>query len=234
MKRLAAALCLVTGLAFASCSDEGDDVPVPTADAAAAKDGASSDLATADTGVSVDGADAANDAGQLVCKGLVANPITREKLAADVTTGKCMAPSDLDSICSNDVIDYTTKCGAFSYIALKGDAGADFMVNEEALRTSTLMCVKTLLAKAPVSDDCLSCYGQAVACTLSHCGNVCLPDPSNPACRPCQISAGCGSMLYACSGLPMPPSMADGGAGDGGGVDAGAIDAPAADASSVD
>src|SRR4051812_48378353 len=109
MKRLAAALCLVTGLAFASCSDDGDDVPVPTADAAAAKDGASSDVATADTAVSVDGADAAtaaNDAGQLVCKGLVANPITREKLAADVTTGKCMAPSDLDSICSNDVIDY--------------------------------------------------------------------------------------------------------------------------------
>jgi hypothetical protein len=220
MKRLAAALCLVTGLALASCSDSGDDVLTPVAADAApsAKDGGSNDASSVESGVTGDtaGPDAS---GELVCTGLAAKP-TRAQLTADVTMGKCMAPSDLDAICSNDLVLLTSNCGGLSYVKLRAssDAGADFVIDEAALRTATLMCVKTLLDKAVVTDDCLSCYGSAVTCTLAHCANVCLPDPNNPTCRPCQLNSGCGAMLYACSGLPAPPSGPDGGAGDGGGT----------------
>jgi hypothetical protein len=245
MKRLASALCLLTGLALASCSDSGDDAPVAAADAAVSpKDGASTDTGGVDAGIadtasSADSAlvDAASTGDpERACKGLMkSNPTTRGKLATAVTVGKCMAPSDLDSICDNDIVDITSNCGGLAFLAqkFKSDAGANFMLDEAALRTATLMCVGERLGKTVVTDGCLSCYGEAVTCTLAHCANVCLPDPTNPACRPCQISSGCGVALDACTGLPPAP-MADGGAGDGGSVDAAPADAAPADAGASD
>src|SRR5688572_9305230 len=167
MKRLAPTFCLFLGVALASCSDDGDDVGTKPADGSTSADTASVDTAPTGDATSPDtlASDAASgDTGPATCKGL-SGGFTRADLTTKVTSGKCMLPPDLDTVCANDLVGITGTCGGFTFFKLKGDAGADFMPDPAMLLAGTLMCVKSQLQianNAVITDACLSCYGDGV------------------------------------------------------------------------
>jgi hypothetical protein len=209
---------LFVGLALTSCSDDNETTG-PTPDAAAV---------TGDSG-SVDVPGLADAAASLMCKAL-SRPLTRAELTPLVTSGMCMAASDLDTVCANDVVTITKNCAGINYLALKGDAGADFQVDIAMLKAKTTTCVRTLLASAAISDGCLGCFGDATICGLAKCANMCLPDPTVPACGECLNTSGCSDNFYTCTGLP-PPLPSDGGVSDAAPTGDAAVDAaPTSDA----
>lgn len=66
-------------------------------------------------------------------------------------------------------------------------------------------CVQdgTVEASSPgLSDDCVSCTGDTVACGAAFCTGVCVQDTNAPDCIACRCSNGCTPDFDVCTGLP--------------------------------
>ena len=66
-------------------------------------------------------------------------------------------------------------------------------------------CVQTATAEAAppgLSDDCVACTGDTVACGAAFCTTVCIADSNAPACIDCRCENNCIQSFDTCSGLP--------------------------------
>lgn len=66
-------------------------------------------------------------------------------------------------------------------------------------------CVQDATAEvAPpgLSDECVSCTGDTVACGAAFCTNLCINDPNADACIECRCENNCIQEFDICSGLP--------------------------------
>jgi len=66
-------------------------------------------------------------------------------------------------------------------------------------------CVQTATAEAAppgLSDDCVACTGETVACGAAFCTTVCIADSNAPDCIDCRCENNCIQEFDTCSGLP--------------------------------
>ena len=66
-------------------------------------------------------------------------------------------------------------------------------------------CVQTATAEAAppgLSDDCVACTGDTVACGAAFCTTVCISDPDALVCIDCRCENNCIQSFDTCSGLP--------------------------------
>jgi len=66
-------------------------------------------------------------------------------------------------------------------------------------------CMQTATAEvAPpgLSDECVACTRDTVACGAAFCTDKCVGDTNAPACIECRCENGCIPTFDACSGLP--------------------------------
>ncbi len=54
----------------------------------------------------------------------------------------------------------------------------------------------------PLSDECVACTGDTVACGAAFCTDVCINDSNAPACIDCRCDNNCIPSFDTCSGLP--------------------------------
>ena len=61
----------------------------------------------------------------------------------------------------------------------------------------------TAAASSPgLSDECVSCTGDAVACGAAFCTRVCVSDPGAQICIDCRCANNCNQCNDVCTGLP--------------------------------
>jgi hypothetical protein len=53
-----------------------------------------------------------------------------------------------------------------------------------------------------LSDECVACTGDTVACGAAFCTNLCVSDTNAPACIDCRCENNCIQEFDRCSGLP--------------------------------
>jgi hypothetical protein len=66
-------------------------------------------------------------------------------------------------------------------------------------------CVQTATAEAAppgLSDECVACTGETVACGAAFCTNVCISNSNSQACIDCRCLNNCIQEFDTCSGLP--------------------------------
>jgi hypothetical protein len=66
-------------------------------------------------------------------------------------------------------------------------------------------CTQTATAEAAppgLSDECVACTGDTVACGAAFCTDVCVSDTNAAPCIDCRCENGCTPAFDACSGLP--------------------------------
>ena len=80
-----------------------------------------------------------------------------------------------------------------------------------------------------LSDECVACTGETVACGAVNCASVCL-DPTAQTCIDCRCNNGCTPDFVVCSGIPSDDCGPIGGGGSGGGGPEGACINPDDDA----
>jgi hypothetical protein len=67
------------------------------------------------------------------------------------------------------------------------------------------MCVQDGTAEASppgLSDECVACTGDTVACGAAFCTNFCVSDTNSPECIGCRCDNNCIQDFDSCSGLP--------------------------------
>jgi hypothetical protein len=240
MTRLSA-FVLVLGVLATSCGDD----PVVKRDAT-----------TTDGPRDMGGADRAPDTGGTpgMCVGTF-SMLTRTQLGGLSTAGgKCNNMGDLDILCARDISMIT-----------RTEGGRCFLSGAMA-QPALVMCVRDAVRMQldpDLTDACLDCYLQAVACSVTNCATQCGLAPTSAMCLQCQMANNCIQNFFSCSGLPSgaPPDggttdmaapgdgatgdrPADGTTGDtapsdarpadGGAPDGGATDAAPADAAPAD
>jgi hypothetical protein len=75
----------------------------------------------------------------------------------------------------------------------------------DAAATCVALCTQTATAEiAPpgLSDECVACTGDTVACGAAFCTNLCVADTNDPNCIACRCDNGCTPTFDTCSGLP--------------------------------
>lgn len=74
---------------------------------------------------------------------------------------------------------------------------------EECLQSEDEDCAQECITRdLDMSDECATCYGAFVACTIEKCVLDCIADPDATVCSDCQEEQGCRSEFNTCSGLP--------------------------------
>ena len=66
-------------------------------------------------------------------------------------------------------------------------------------------CTQDATAEASppgLSDDCVSCTGDTVACGAAFCTSQCVRDTNAPECIDCRCTNGCTPDFDVCTGLP--------------------------------
>jgi hypothetical protein len=167
----------------------------------------SSDTGGTSTGGSSSGGSGGASSGAQ-CVGSYAD-LRQSALSAGVTAaGKCAGPSDVGTICANDVTKAAEGCGSSCYMATPTDKAAQ--------DTCTTACLNTMVTPA-LGTDCLGCYVADVDCARDHCLIQCGAAPTSQGCATCRATNGCVAAFYTCSGLPMPSTAGGGSGGTGGG-----------------
>ncbi|MEO6603692.1 MAG: hypothetical protein ABIQ16_27660 [Polyangiaceae bacterium] len=122
----------------------------------------------------------------------------------DQTTSGKGCSLDAASICSNDVTSLVGTCGKTCYLQAAQDDAS------QAACVSPCIMQKVTSPKA-LSDSCVDCYVEDVACARDKCFAQCGLTPGSPDCAKCRVDNGCASTFYGCSGLPLPAGVALGG-----------------------
>jgi hypothetical protein len=128
---------------------------------------------------------------------------TSTKFDEQTTSGKGCS-LDGASVCSNDVTGAVGTCGKTCYFNVAHDD------------ETQAACVAPCIAQAvTLSDSCISCYVEDVACARNLCFAQCGFTPGSPECAKCRADNGCASAFYGCSGLPLPTGVELGGGSAG-------------------
>jgi len=122
-----------------------------------------------------------------------------------VTTGPDAA-SAIGSDCifgSDDSVPPLVGCGDLSLAVL-----ACFPNCEPEVIAAAASCVAqctqdaTATASPPgLSDDCVSCTGETVACGAAFCTDLCISNTDDPACVECRCNNNCIPCFDLCTGL---------------------------------
>ncbi len=75
----------------------------------------------------------------------------------------------------------------------------------DALADCVASCVQDATAEATgtaLSDECVACTGDTVACGAAFCTTACVADTNAPQCIDCRCDNNCIQEFDACSGLP--------------------------------
>jgi hypothetical protein len=75
----------------------------------------------------------------------------------------------------------------------------------QALADCVAQCTQDATATASppgLSDECVSCTGDTVACGAAFCTNLCVADTNAPECIQCRCENNCIPAFDLCSGLP--------------------------------
>jgi len=120
---------------------------------------------------------------------------TPAEFYAQTAPGKsCSSTSDMASVCANDMPKIVGTCGK----------GCLNMSNQDQCVAE---CIQSTLAdakSAPLTDDCLACYGADVVCARDNCLAQCGLNPTGDSCATCRTEKGCAEAFYSCSGFPEP------------------------------
>lgn len=120
----------------------------------------------------------------------------------------CSAPSDLATICANDLPRIGAMCGG----------GCLGMGNDAQQAECIATCINDALSHAhaaELSEECMNCYIGDIACAREKCLTPCAVNPGGVECAMCRVEQGCVEAFYECSGLPVP-SVPSGSGGEGG------------------
>ena len=129
------------------------------------------------------------------------------KFDEQTTSGKGCS-LDGASICNNDVTSLVGTCGKTCYLQAKQD--------DESQAACVAPCIQqAVTSPKALSDSCISCYVEDVACARGLCFAQCGLTPGSAACATCRADNGCASAFYGCSGLPLPTGVELGGGGAG-------------------
>jgi len=74
-----------------------------------------------------------------------------------------------------------------------------------AAATCVALCTQEATATVSppgLSDECVACTGETVACGAAFCTNLCSSDTNAPACIECRCANNCIQSFDECSGLP--------------------------------
>ena len=96
--------------------------------------------------------------------------------------GACTNAPDLAITMSKNVAKITGDCATASF-------GAE---------PATKKCIKM---GTGLSDPCVTCFDDTVACVVAHCLNECAVDSGSQACKDCRAT-NCDPAFKLCSGLP--------------------------------
>ena len=120
------------------------------------------------------------------------------------TTGAKGCSADGAAICSKDVTAIVGTCGKTCYFNVAHD--------DETQAACVAPCIMQAVA---LSDSCIGCYVEDVACARDKCFAQCGLTPASPECAACRADNGCASAFYGCSGLPLPTGVELGGGSAG-------------------
>jgi hypothetical protein len=98
-----------------------------------------------------------------------------------------------------------TDCVAQAAAVLACPGGVCPQETIDALANCVATCTQdSTVALSPpgLSDDCVSCTGDTVACGAANCVAECSGDTNAPACIQCRCDNNCIQEFDACSGLP--------------------------------
>jgi hypothetical protein len=145
-------------------------------------------------------------AGATQCVGTYA-AVSAADFAARTTSGKGCS-SDTASICGNDVTALVGTCGKTCFLQAASD--------DDSQAACVAPCITQAVTTPQVlSDSCIDCYVQDVACARDLCLAKCGVTPGSPECAQCRADNGCAAAFYGCSGLPVPAGTDLGSAGAG-------------------
>lgn len=111
--------------------------------------------------------------------------------------GACLNDAD-GAILADESIDASAVAGD---CALGTNGIEDRCLGAEDPLACSTMCVAR---ETGLTEDCATCYGATVDCSIQNCIAECSADPSGDACRTCQVEAGCTTEFYSCTGLTPP------------------------------
>jgi hypothetical protein len=132
---------------------------------------------------------------------------TSSAFDAQTTIGKGCS-LDGASVCRNDVTNLVGTCGGSCYLQAAKD--------DESQAACVAPCImEAVTAPKMLSDSCIECYVEDVACARDLCFGQCGLTPGSPLCAQCRADNGCASAFYACSGLPLPTGVDLGGGSAG-------------------
>jgi hypothetical protein len=129
------------------------------------------------------------------------------KFDEQTTSGKGCS-LDGASICSNDVTNKVGTCGKTCYL----QAAQDDASQAACVAPCIMQAVKS---PKMLSDSCVDCYVEDVACARDKCFGQCGLTPGSADCAQCRADQGCASAFYGCSGLPLPTGVDLGGGSAG-------------------
>jgi hypothetical protein len=104
-------------------------------------------------------------------------------------TGACTDAADTQILAADDVPTLAANCA-------KMNLGEDPAIEA---------CIQAGTGEdggPGLSSACTQCFDAAVDCSIAHCPNQCLSDPSAAPCVACRAQS-CDPAFYACSGLPQ-------------------------------
>jgi len=183
MKRIIAALALLSGAALGVVGCGGDDDDDTAGTAGKSSGTAGKDSGTAGKSVVPEGG-AGNEGGTGNGTGNTGNsPNLGCDPDADTT---CQNAMDCPFVVDGTARTTAQKCG-------KG----------ECLGSDDPNCARDCITRdLDMSPDCASCYADFVNCTIMHCVGACISDPDSDGCHMCQEDEGCRPTFNTCSGLP--------------------------------
>lgn len=113
---------------------------------------------------------------------------------ADSTTsgvGACSSATDVETICSEGPGDAAKQAASSCYIAASGDVDA----------TSDCVLDEARMVSPDLSEECLRCFANNVACSADMCLAECVNDSTVPACTDCRLEKGCRPAFFVCAGI---------------------------------
>jgi hypothetical protein len=119
-----------------------------------------------------------------------ADAMVYEDLATDEFTGQEIVSAEASACVFGSCSDE-----AFAILA----PGGNTPENQDALAVCVVACTAEL---APLTPDCLVCYGDSVVCSAANCASAGCTTPTADSCVRCREQAGCFSGFDECSGLP--------------------------------
>jgi len=181
MKRIIAALALLSGAALGVVGCGGDDDDDSAGTAGKSSGTAGKDAGTAGKSVIPEGG-AGNEGGSGNGTGNTGN------------SGNLACDPEADTTCQNAqdcpfVVDGTARTTAQT-------------CGKGCIEEGGTCARDCIVSKLDMSSDCAGCYADFVNCTIAHCVGACLADPDSEGCHTCQEDEGCRPTFNTCSGLP--------------------------------